>query len=89
LFLTWNFSYKFRNGSYSYYNSETSNIEEVNYSPYWLLDAKIKYNLKNITFFVEATNILNKKYYDLSYVVLPGRWLKAGISIHFTDNNVL
>ena len=47
------------------------------------LDAQISWTGENYRLFADATNCLNRTYQDFSGVVLPGRWLKLGLSYTF------
>ncbi len=73
--------YQDREGTYTAFeNGNWGN--EVEYKPFVLMDGKVNYTLKNITFFVSASNLLDKKYYDIGNVIQPGRGIKSGISWH-------
>ena len=52
-------------------------------SPYALLDGKIYWTSKHWCAYVDCSNILNKTYYDYSYIPQPGRWGKLGLKIMF------
>jgi vitamin B12 transporter len=57
-------------------------LERYNTISYQLLDAKLFIGLpRKVKAFIELNNILNTKYSEAGYVQMPGRWLKAGISI--------
>ncbi len=56
---------------------------EVNYSPFWLFDAKINYKLNHLNFSVSANNIFNTHYNDIGNVMQPGRWVKVGMVYQF------
>jgi len=70
------FNYNDRNGTY--YNQK--NIK-TDYKPYVIFNTKLNYSLKNICFFVESQNILNKNYIDFGNINMPGRIVSIGISI--------
>jgi vitamin B12 transporter len=68
-----------RNGSYLHYETAQSVPYETPYEPYWLIDIQAGIRLNRIILFIEATNLLNAAYRDIGSVVMPGRWLMAGI----------
>ncbi len=78
----WNLLWQDRNGSYLSYDHSV-NGEVVPYRPFWTLDAKLNWQLKQGKVFVEASNLFNKTYFDLGSVAQPGRWLRAGVSFDF------
>lgn len=43
-------------------------------------DVKWMFNANPFTVYMEAANLFNYQIYDLGNVILPGRWLRAGIS---------
>ena len=78
-----NLIYADRNGGFELYNFDTKNFEHVDYKPYFLVNGSVWYRLGKARIFVSADNLLNVRYYDLSNVLLPGIWVKAGISFKF------
>ena len=84
LSINWRIAYKLRTGTHSQLKQihGVLELEEVSYNPYWLADIKISYTFKFATVFIGANNVFNIKYYDLSNVVPPGRWIKGGIIIN-------
>ena len=80
LTLSTSFLYKKRNGSL-FLPNDFGVIEEIFFPTNILLNSKLEYKYKTAKFFVSADNILNNQIYDLSYIKLPGRWIKWGISI--------
>jgi vitamin B12 transporter len=68
-----------RNGSYLHYETPQSVPYETPYEPYWLIDIQAGIRLNRIILFIEATNLLNIAYRDIGSVVMPGRWIMAGI----------
>jgi vitamin B12 transporter len=80
---SWSFAYFVRAGSYIAYPSESPNGISLPYEPYYLFDGKINYKISNFDFYLEASNIFNKKHIDINAVEMPGRWLKAGIIANF------
>ncbi|HIE15825.1 MAG TPA: TonB-dependent receptor [Bacteroidales bacterium] len=72
-------SYNDRNGQYY----DENNILKP-YNPYFLINTKLDYSLKNICFFAEIQNILNKEYINFGAIPMPGRMIFIGISLkHF------
>lgn len=72
---SWTLCYRDRNGSYT---DASNNV--VNYAPVWLLGGKIYWqdDRDRFNIYVEATNMLNKHYYDYGGVEQPGVWVKVG-----------
>jgi len=59
-------------------------ISRITLDPYWLWDVKADLSIKqNWNFFTEVTNISNTKYTEAGFVVMPGRWMKAGLLLSF------
>ena len=73
--LNFKYTYQDRNGTYT---SIQTGLEEE-YKAVNLLDCRLSYTYYKYKFFVDASNILNEKYNDISNVIMPGRWLRAGI----------
>ncbi|MFH1855709.1 MAG: TonB-dependent receptor [Candidatus Omnitrophota bacterium] len=52
---------------------------------YFLLDSKISKTIEkgsfDIEFFINGTNLFNTSYSDITDVVMPGRWVEAGLSL--------
>ncbi|QGY42752.1 TonB-dependent receptor [Maribellus comscasis] len=77
--------YQDREGTFTGFdNNDWAN--EIDYSPFWLLDGKISYTYKNLSLFVSASNIFNTDYYDIGNVIQPGRWIKTGVSYKIDFN---
>jgi iron complex outermembrane receptor protein len=76
--LNWHFSYQDRNGTYTEWTG-TGYGNEVEYNPFWLVDARLNWNWKFTNIYLEATNLLKINYYDYGNVEQPGTWIKAGI----------
>ncbi len=79
------FIFQDREGSFTDYTSGSYD-NETSYKPFWLVDAKIMYHKNNLSFYMAASNLFNKSYFDLGNVVQPGRWMKAGISYNLNFN---
>lgn len=76
---SWTFTLQKRNGSYVDYSSGM----ETPYTTVALLNLKLLYVFQNIEFSVSGSNLLNKKYYDIGNVELPGLWIIVGLKIKF------
>jgi len=82
LSLNWSARYQDRAGNYLKYNYDLNTYDgEKEFVPFWLLDIKVSYQLKAITFYAEATNVFNKEYIDIANIEMPGRWFKAGLHV--------
>ena len=75
LSMTWDLRWQERVGSYM------SGGELVPYRPYATLDAKLQWDAPRYQVYLQATNITNRRYYDLGSVPQPGIWLMAGARI--------
>lgn len=51
--------------------------------PYALLDGRLTWMTRRWNIYADCSNILNKTYYDYSYIPQPGRWGKIGATILF------
>ena len=74
--------YKDRNGTFERY----SDLKTVNFKPYWPVDLKLSKRFTGYDFYLNITNLFNTEYYDLANVILPGRWVTAGISYGLNFN---
>ncbi len=81
LFFSWRVKYGFRNGAFFMLNKATNAVEEKPFGANWLVSAKISYSFGVANFYVQGSNLLDADYYDISYIKLPGRWIKAGVKI--------
>ena len=52
-----------------------------NYEPYCLTDARLQWEKRNLTIFIEGNNLTNKCYIDYGCVPQPGIWAIAGFAI--------
>ena len=80
--LTATLSYRWqqRMGNYVHYASDGS-TQTRGYHPYSLLDARVQWDLSRWQLYVEGSNLLSHRYYDLGNVQQPGFWLMAGAKI--------
>ena len=74
--------YQHREGKYDFYNPLTYEYTLDDYEPFWLINAKMRWRRKNLNFFVEASNIFNITYRDISNVIQPGRWITGGVEVN-------
>jgi len=75
LSMSWDFRWQERVGSY------LSGGELHPYRPYAILDAKLHWDAPQYQVFVQATNLTNRRYYDLGSVPQPGIWVMAGARV--------
>lgn len=68
-------SFQKRTGSYV-----TAAGEEIEFPDVWLLNLRLRQKIKFAVVFVEASNLLDRQYVDVGNVLMPGRWLRAGVS---------
>jgi iron complex outermembrane receptor protein len=48
---------------------------------YWVADARLSRRIRLIDVFIEGSNLLDTDYQEIRGVDMPGRWLKAGVSV--------
>jgi len=75
LYFSWKFSYFDREGTF------TQNNKQVKYKPVLLIDGKIIYTIQSHSIFIETSNLLNKRYYELGNQIQPGIWIRGGITM--------
>jgi len=68
--------YRDRVGTYVDLTGETRSQKPIN-----LFDTKLEWRAKNYQFFVEASNLFNKEYFDFVNLIQAGRWVKVGVSL--------
>ncbi len=51
------------------------------YEPYGVVDARLGWQADKYTLYVEANNLLNKKYVDFGHIPQPGTWVMAGATM--------
>ena len=76
--MSWDFRWQERVGSY------LNGGELHPYRPYAILDAKLQWDASQYQVFVQATNLTNRRYYDLGSVPQPGIWVMAGARVKFS-----
>lgn len=74
-----------RNGAYTHYPvpGDSSVTEVRDYSPYFLLDARLSWERGLCRLYVDATNITDTHYCDLGGIRLPGAWVTGGVTLTF------
>ncbi|HMA61760.1 MAG TPA: TonB-dependent receptor [bacterium] len=55
----------------------------INYNDYWLIGCNLYFNYRNFRINLTVDNILDTEYYAFGYLPMPGRWIKAGITLQF------
>ncbi|MDR0368798.1 MAG: TonB-dependent receptor [Bacteroidales bacterium] len=78
IYADWQFNFQDRAGTYLDFLSNT----EQRYKPYLLCNLKISLLLEKTRVFVEATNLFNRKYFDLGNIPQPGIWIKGGVVVN-------
>lgn len=68
---SWKISYQDRNGMRT--NTEA-------YKPFWMVNSRVSWKSESTEIYAIASNLFNKKYFDLGPVEQPGRWITVGIS---------
>ena len=80
--INWQISYQDRNGSYT--NWEGSKYgNEVEYKPFVLVDSRLHWTKNGTNIYLEASNLINKTYYDFGNIEQSGRSLRIGIIHQF------
>ena len=75
--LSLNIAYRWQDRVGNYQKGE----ELVSYAPYSLLDARLSWDARLYSVYVEANNILNKTYYDYGNIPQEGAWVRAGVRV--------
>jgi len=75
---SWTVTVQNRNGSYIDYSTG----KETPYSTIFLINAKLIYQYKDFDFSLSASNLLNRKYYDIGNIEQPGLWVIGGVRIN-------
>ena len=70
--------YRLQDRTGSYTNAD-GQIKD--YEPYGVVDARLSWKAPQYTLYVEANNLLDKKYVDFGHIPQPGTWVMAGASI--------
>lgn len=80
--LNWYMTYQDRAGTYLDFSSGI----ETAYDPIVLLDTRLSWEIENWNVYLEASNLFDVSYFDISNVGMPGRWIKAGVSFDIPLN---
>ena len=81
LTVAWSFRWQERMGSYIEYINGGSTGRLVPYRPYSQLDLKVAWHGRHLLLFTEATNLMDKRYYDYGNIPQPGLQLRAGVTV--------
>ncbi|MBO4896072.1 MAG: TonB-dependent receptor [Prevotella sp.] len=74
--LSLNYRWQDRVGQYTDFDGHVQD-----YKPFGLLDARLTWSPQPWKLYVEANNVLDKRYADFGHVEQPGRWVIAGFAI--------
>lgn len=81
LFASFSISYRDRVGVFQTYDFDNQEYQEEPYKAVLLANAKLHYERKYYTLFVDGLNLFDQKYFE-NGVLQPGTWLKAGVTIN-------
>lgn len=81
LFANFSMSYRDRVGVFQTYDFDSQEYQEEPYKAVLLANAKLQYNYKFYTVFIDGLNLFNQQYFEYG-VLQAGSWLKAGITIN-------
>lgn len=57
----------------------------LNQEAYFITDLRVNYPAGKMDFYIEANNVFNEYYLDISGIPMPGRWMKAGFSFNLSS----
>ena len=80
--INWQVSYQDRNGSYTNWDGSKYG-NEVEYKPFVLVDTRLNWTKYGTNIYLEASNLLDKTYYDFGNIAQPGRSLRIGLIYQF------
>lgn len=80
---SWTLRWQDRMGSYILYENAQSTGQLVPYEPYATLDLRLRWTARHYELWADATNLLNRRYYDLGNIPQPGLVILAGVSVQF------
>lgn len=72
------FSYRDRKGEYTSYETDPTG-EKRSFPAYGLVNIKINYEHSVAKFYIEISNVLNQKCFDIGDIEQPGIWIIGGI----------
>ncbi len=75
---SWKITFQDRAGTYTDFTTG----QEKPYNPFLLMDGRLFWDKRTYTIFIEASNLLSTKYFDLGNVRMPGRWIRFGGSVN-------
>lgn len=78
---TWNVRYQRRMGNYQLYDGTKATDKLASYTPYAILDLKVRWTAPHYELYVKGTNITNHRYHDLGNILQPGAWFMAGARV--------
>ena len=79
----WQVSWQHRNGGYLHYNAETDMETNMPYEPFWQINLRLYRQTERLNMFVEVSNLGNKQHQDIGNIILPRRWIRAGVAVTF------
>ena len=82
---SWALRWQQRMGSYLLYEDAQSTGRLVPYNPYATLDLRLRWQARHYELWADATNLLNRRYYDLGNVPQPGLVILVGVRIRFPN----
>lgn len=77
--MSWSLTWQDRAGSFILYENGTFGSEKE-YEPFFIADVRLNYHYRNMKIYLETSNLLDHKYYDIGNIRQPGLWLKSGIN---------
>lgn len=63
------------------HNLRARYLDRATLPDYFVLDSRVYYQTERFDLYVEATNLTNTEYTETGYVTMPGRWVRAGVSV--------
>ncbi|MDR1154112.1 MAG: TonB-dependent receptor [Bacteroidales bacterium] len=81
VYARWMIGWQDRNGTYMQYHAEDGSESEAPYDPFWQIDLRIYRHTGRLNVFAEASNLGGGKHQDIGNIILPGRWIRAGIAV--------
>lgn len=59
-------------------------IERISYTDYFLMDFRVSYQHRQLNYYIDLQNILDKTYIEAGAVPMPGRWFTLGVRFNGT-----
>ncbi len=63
------------------HNLRARYLDRATLPDYFILDSRVYYRTERFEVYIEATNLTNTEYTETGYVTMPGRWVRAGVSL--------